>query len=66
MERRERDPEHGLPPGRARIVSPYDPGARYSEKRGTGWEGYKAHLTESVTGGDGDDPVTGRPPPSRT
>lgn len=60
VERRERD-QHGLPPGRARIVSPYDLDARYSEKRGTGWEGYKAHLTESVTDGGDDDPVTGRP-----
>jgi transposase len=37
----------GLPPGRSRIVSPYDTGARYSEKRGRGWLGYKIHLTET-------------------
>ena len=39
--------EHGLPPGRSRIVSPYDSDARYSEKRGKGWLGYKVHLTET-------------------
>ncbi|GAA3419694.1 hypothetical protein GCM10018952_60200 [Streptosporangium vulgare] len=40
--------------GRARIcrredsaASPYDPDARYGVKRGTGWAGYKAHLTET-------------------
>src|SRR5215470_17038744 len=50
--------EHGPPPGRARIVSPYDLDARYSEKRGTGWIGYKVFLSESLSG---DDPATGRP-----
>jgi transposase len=39
--------EHGLPPGRALIVSPYDPGARYCEKHGKGWEGYKVHVSET-------------------
>jgi transposase len=45
----------GLPPGRSRIVSPYDVDARYSEKRGRGWLGYKIHLTETcaVPGPDG-------------
>jgi hypothetical protein len=43
-----REPQDkGLPPGRARIVSPYDLEARYSEKRGTGWDGYKAHFSET-------------------
>ena len=60
VQRRERD-QHGLPPGRARIVSPYDLDARYSEKRGRGWEGYKAHLTETISDGADDDPVTGCP-----
>jgi hypothetical protein len=55
------DSEHGLPPGRARIVSPYDPDARYGEKRGTGWPGYKAHVTETVSDPADDDPDTGRP-----
>jgi transposase len=47
--------EQGLPPGRSRIVSPYDLDARYSEKRGRGWLGYKVHLTETcqVPGPDG-------------
>jgi transposase len=38
---------HGLPPGRSVIVSPYDTAARYSEKRGCRWQGYKVHLTET-------------------
>jgi transposase len=37
----------GLPPGRARIISPYDLDARYSEKRGKSWCGYKVHLGET-------------------
>jgi transposase len=38
----------GLPPSAARIVSPYDPAARYS-RRGqvTRWTGYLAHVTET-------------------
>ena len=37
----------GLPPSAARIVSPYDPAARYA-RRGqvTRWTGYLAHVTE--------------------
>ncbi len=41
-----RDPDN-TPPGEQRIHSPYDPEARYSEKRGQGWVGYKIHLTET-------------------
>jgi len=52
---------HGLPPGKDRLASPYDPDARYSEKHGTGWTGYKAHVTEAVSDPAGDDPGTGRP-----
>lgn len=52
---------HGLPPGRIVIISPYDTDARYSEKRGKGWRGYKIHLTETVSDPAGDDPVTRRP-----
>ena len=59
--RREAD-EHGLPPGRARLVSPYDPDARYSEKHGRSWLGYKVHLSETCTEAADDDPATGRPP----
>lgn len=36
-----------LPPGELLIQSPYDPEARYSQKRQTGWTGYKVHLTET-------------------
>jgi transposase len=38
----------GLPPSAVRIVSPYDPAARYS-RRGqvTRWAGYLAHVTET-------------------
>ena len=54
--------EHGVPPGRARIVSPYDTDARYSEKHGKGWLGYKVHLSETCTAAADDDPVTGLAP----
>jgi transposase len=56
-----REAEQGLPPGRTRIVSPYDTGARCSQKRATRWQGYKAHLTETISDPAGDDPRTGRP-----
>lgn len=36
-----------LPPGRRRLASPYDTDARYSIKRGSGWCGYKVHLSET-------------------
>lgn len=39
--------QHGIPPGRSRLVSCYDTGARHGEKRGHGWDGYKIHLTET-------------------
>ena len=42
---------HGLPPGRTAIVSPYDLDARYPEKRGKGWPGYKIHLTGTCAAG---------------
>jgi transposase len=35
-----------LPPSELSIVSPFDPEARFSIKRQTGWLGYKAHLSE--------------------
>ena len=53
--------EHGLPPGRTALVSPYDLDARYSEKHGMGWLGYKGHFTETITDPADDDPDTGRP-----
>jgi transposase len=39
--------EGDLPPSRQRLASPYDLDARYGIKRGTGWTGYKAHLTKT-------------------
>jgi transposase len=53
--------EHGLPPGRARIISPYDLDARYSEKRRRGWKGYKVHLSETCSQASDDCPRTRRP-----
>jgi len=35
------------------INSPHEPHARYSEKRGKDWAGYKTHLTETVDGEHG-------------
>ncbi|WOT36774.1 IS1182 family transposase [Streptomyces coeruleorubidus] len=35
------------PPGAERLVTPYDTDARGSVKRGTFWDGYKVHLTET-------------------
>jgi transposase len=45
---RDDDGDAGLPPSAARVVSPYDPAARYS-RRGqvTRWTGYLAHVTET-------------------
>ena len=57
-----RDPgEHGLPPGRHLIASPYDLDARYSRKRGKDWTGYKVHYTETVSDPAHDDPATRLP-----
>jgi hypothetical protein len=33
----------------ATIQTPHDPDARWAAKRGKGWQGYKAHLTETVS-----------------
>lgn len=41
-----RDPKQMLPAA-LRMDTPYEPEARYSEKRGMGWTGYKVHLTET-------------------
>ena len=57
---RREEREHGLPPGRDCLVFPYDLDARYSEKHGMGWLGYKSHFTETVSDPAGDDPDTGR------
>jgi transposase len=36
-----------LPPGRDRLINPHDPDARCSVKRGTVWDGYKVHYSET-------------------
>jgi transposase len=35
------------PPSAQALCTPYDPAARFSQKRSTTWEGYKVHLTET-------------------
>ena len=48
IKRREKEPEgDGLPPGHARIASPYDLDARRGVKREELWLGYKLHITET-------------------
>ena len=37
----------GLPPGRCRLTSPYDPDARWGGKRDMTWNGYKLHISET-------------------
>jgi transposase len=48
---REDEEGSGLPPSANRIVSPYDPTARYA-RRGqvTRWQGFLAHVTETCSG----------------
>jgi hypothetical protein len=46
MRLREADTD-GLPPGRCRIISPYDTDARWGGKRDLTWPGYKLHISES-------------------
>jgi len=53
--------EHGLPPGRTKLISPYDLDARYSRKRETGWVGYKVHISETC---HEPEPDTTRPAPN--
>jgi hypothetical protein len=51
VKRREKAPEgDGLPPGRYRVASPYDPDARWGAKREESWLGYKLHVTETCDG----------------
>jgi len=48
IRRREKEPGgDGLPPGHARIASPYDLDARWGVKREEFWLGYKLHITET-------------------
>jgi transposase len=37
----------GLPPAAKRLCTPLESEARYAEKRGEGWLGYKTHFTET-------------------
>jgi transposase len=58
IKRREKEPEgNGLPPGHARIASPYDTDARWGVKREEFWLGYKLHVTETCD----DEPRCGCP-----
>ncbi|MFJ1936741.1 IS1182 family transposase [Kitasatospora sp. NPDC088160] len=45
-----------LPPSRMRITSPYEPDSRNAVKRGSAWDGYKVHFSETC-----DAPESGRP-----
>ncbi|MFE6848694.1 hypothetical protein [Streptomyces sp. NPDC057686] len=45
-----------LPPSRVRITSPYDPDSRNAVKRGSAWDGYKVHFSETC-----ETPDSGRP-----
>jgi len=51
----------GSLPQTLRLISPYDLDARYSEKRGKGWGGYKARFTETCSDPADVDPDTGLP-----
>jgi transposase len=63
IKRREKQPEgDGLPPGHARIASPYDTDARWGVKREEFWLGYKLHVTETC---DDAPPCTCRPAAAR-
>jgi hypothetical protein len=53
----------GLPPCRARLVSPYDPDARYSVKGDLHWSGYKVHITETCHTPNPDSPNPDSPNP---
>ena len=63
IKRREKEPGgDGLPPGHARIASPYDTDARWGVKREEFWLGYKLHITETC---DDPPPCTCRPAGAR-
>jgi transposase len=54
---------HGLPPGRWRIVSPYDTDARWGGKGDLHWRGYKVHFSETCGPEPGPEPgVSGGSP----
>jgi hypothetical protein len=63
--RREADTD-GLPPGRARISSPYDTDTRWAAKgEDLHWNGYKVHLSETCHTPDTTDPSTVDPSTAR-
>ena len=63
IKRREKEPEgDGLPPGHARIASPYDTDARWAVKRGHLLAGIQLHVTETCD----DQPRCGCPGDGRT
>jgi transposase len=43
--------ESGTYEGKTRLITPHDPEARYSKKRGKGWVGYKLQATETADEG---------------
>ena len=52
----------GLPPGRLRLSSPYDPDARWAAKgEDLFWNGYKVHLTETCDDPGPDEPGADEP-----
>jgi hypothetical protein len=56
----------GLPPGRSRIVSPYDTDARWGGKRDLAWCGFKLHISESCDAEAPPGPIdTGDPAPDQ-
>jgi hypothetical protein len=60
IRRRDKEPDgDGVPPGHARIISPYDTDARPAAKRETYWLGCKLHITETC---DDAPPCSCRPP----
>jgi transposase len=64
IRRREKEPEgDGLPPGHARIASPYDTDARWGVKRDIFWLGCKLHISETC---DDAPACTCRPGPAAT
>ncbi len=53
----------GLPPGRHRLASPYDPDTRWSAKADVFWNGYKVHISETcATSRSGEDGDASSPP----
>jgi hypothetical protein len=44
------------------LISPYDTDARYGEKRGHGWSGYKVHVSETCDNTPAPDAGADQPP----